>query len=85
MHRFHLLWCGFREEEGGRFNAIPDEIAQVLADELGLHIGMTTLTETGGGRKIAFLPETLSVLKEKHGVSSINSGNKSSDMEQTAL
>ena len=30
-------------------------------------IGMTTLTETGGGRKIAARPETLFMLKEKHG------------------
>jgi hypothetical protein len=28
---------------------------------------MTTLTETGGGRKIAVLPETLFMLQEKHG------------------
>lgn len=120
-------------EERGGFNAIPDEMAQVLADELGLQmasydlsqlsyvahtradgwhrlvtpavfagtviqgadyllvddhvgfggtlanlrgyievnggrvIGMTTLTETGGGRKIAVLPETLFMIQEKHG------------------
>ena len=120
-------------EERGGFNAIPDEMAQVLADELGLQmasydlsqlsyvahtradgwhrlvtpavfagtviqgadyllvddhvgfggtlanlrgyievnggrvIGMTTLTETGGGRKIAVLPETLFMLHEKQG------------------
>ncbi|MDR3557319.1 MAG: hypothetical protein P4L55_21400 [Syntrophobacteraceae bacterium] len=30
-------------------------------------IGMTTLTETGGGRKIAVLPETLFMLQKKHG------------------
>jgi hypothetical protein len=30
-------------------------------------IGMATLTETGGGRKIAVLPETLFNLQEKHG------------------
>jgi hypothetical protein len=28
---------------------------------------MTTLTETGGGRKIAVLPETLFMLHEKQG------------------
>ena len=33
----------------------------------GRVIGMTTLTETGGGRKIAVLPETLFMLQEKHG------------------
>ena len=30
-------------------------------------IGMTTLTETGGGRQIAVRPETLSVLQQSHG------------------
>jgi hypothetical protein len=33
----------------------------------GRVIGMTTLTETGGGRKIAVLPETLFMIQEKHG------------------
>src|SRR5208337_582818 len=33
----------------------------------GRVIGMTTLTETGGGRKIAVLPETLFMLQKKHG------------------
>jgi hypothetical protein len=33
----------------------------------GRVIGMTTLTETGGGRKIAVLPETLFMLHEKQG------------------
>jgi hypothetical protein len=33
----------------------------------GQVLGMTTLTETGGGRKIAIRPETRSVLEIKHG------------------
>ena len=33
----------------------------------GRVIGMTTLTETAGGHKIAPRPKTLSVLEEKHG------------------
>jgi hypothetical protein len=33
----------------------------------GRVVGMTTLTETGGGRKIAISPETVSMLHSKHG------------------
>lgn len=33
----------------------------------GRVLGMTTLTETGGGREIAIRPETLSMLYSKHG------------------
>ncbi len=48
-------------------------------------IGMTTLTETGGGRKIAARPETLFMLQEKHGNElNYTSGNKSSATAQTA-
>ena len=51
----------------------------------GKVIGMTTLTETGGRRKIAARLETLFTLKEKHGNELNQFGRQVLAMEQTAL
>jgi hypothetical protein len=48
-------------------------------------IGMTTLTETAGGHKIAPRPDTFSARKENMDRSLTSSGTESSDTQPTAL